>query len=221
MARILIACETSGRVRDEFLARGHDAVSCDILPTDRPGPHYQGDVFDVIGDGWDVLIGFPPCTYVCGSGWHWNRRVVGRHALSLHAIDFFERLWYCDIKRVALENPSGVLSTYVEKPSQYIHPPQFGDDASKLTCLWLRELPKLRPTGWAEPRQGGDLFDDRPMRWSNQTDSGQNRLGPSDDRWKQRSETFPGIAAAMGQQWSDFLCQMQTINSAGNGPGSF
>ena len=205
MSSILIACESSGLVRDAFLRRGHDAVSCDLLPTDRPGPHYQGDVLDILYEGWDALIGFPPCTYVCASGWHWCNVNVGRHAMALHAVNFFERLLHSGIERIALENPKGLLSTFVRKPDQIIHPPQFGDDASKATCLWLDNLPRLRPTGWSEPRQGGDLFDDRPMRWSNQTDSGQNKLGPSEDRWKLRSETYPGIAEAMGEQWSQYL----------------
>lgn len=198
--KILIACEYSGKVRDSFRQRGHEAVSCDLLPTDVPGPHYQGDVFDIINDGWDMMIGFPPCTYVCVSGLHWNKKVQGRQQKTDEAIEFFKTLLSVDIPHIALENPVGCLSTYVRKPDQIIQPYQFGDDASKKTCLWLKNLPPLKPTKYIEPR----IVDGKP-RWGNQTDSGQNNLPPTKDRWKIRSETYTGIANAMADQWSENL----------------
>ena len=195
--RILVACEYSGTVRDAFIRRGHDAISCDLLPTEATGPHYQGDVFDIIGDGYDAMIAHPPCTYLCSSGLHWNKRTPGRQKLTDEAIAFVLRLLNCDIPRIALENPIGCISTFYRKPDQIIHPYMFGDDASKATCLWLKGLPKLIPTNPVAPR----MVNGRP-RLSNQTDSGQNRLGPSADRWKLRSTTYQGIADAMADQWS-------------------
>jgi len=200
--KILIACEYSGKVRDSFRQRGHEAVSCDLLPTDVPGPHYQGNVFDIIDDGWDIMIGFPPCTYVCVSGLHWNKKVPGRQQKTDEAIEFFKKLLSVDIPHIALENPVGCLSTHVRKPDQIIQPYQFGDDASKKTCLWLKNLPPLTPTKYIEPR-----IVDGKQRWGNQTDSGQNNLPPSEDRWKIRSETYTGIANAMAEQWGKNLTQ--------------
>ena len=195
--RILVACEYSGRVRDAFRAAGHDAWSCDLLPCDAdPAYHLQGDVVPLLGDGWDLMVAHPPCTYLCSSGLHWNKRVEGRQAKTEAAIDFVRTLLSCPIPRVAIENPVGCISTRVRKPDQTIQPWQFGHDASKATCLWLKELPLLRPTAIISPR----MVAGRP-RWANQTDSGQNRLGPSADRWKIRSETYSGIATAMAQQW--------------------
>lgn len=194
--RILIACEYSGVVRDAFIRKGHEAMSCDLLPTDVPGPHYQGDVFDVINDGWDMMIAHPPCTYLCSSGLHWNKRVPGREEKTVEAVEFVRKLLECGIEKIALENPIGCISKRIRKPDQIIHPHQFGDDASKATCLWLVGLPKLIPTKNVEPR----IVDGKP-RWANQTDSGQNRLGPSEDRWKERSKTYQGIADAMAEQW--------------------
>ena len=194
--KILIACEYSGKVRDAMRRRGHEAVSCDLLPTDVPGPHYQGDVFDIINDGWDMMIGFPPCTYVCVSGLHWNQKMPGRQQKTDEAIAFFKKLLSVDIPYIALENPVGCLSTYVRKPDQIIQPYQFGHDASKKTCLWLKNLPLLKPTKYIQPR-----IVNGKARWGNQTDSGQNNLPPTKDRWKIRSETYTGIAEAMAEQW--------------------
>lgn len=196
--RVLIACEYSGAVRDAFRARGHDAMSCDLLPTDVPGPHYQGDVFDVIGDGWDLMVAHPPCTYLSSSGLHWNGRVEGRAAKTEDALAFVRALLDAPIPRIAIENPVGCIGTRIRKADQTIQPHQFGDDASKATCLWLKGLPLLTPTA----RVPGRMVNGKP-RWANQTDSGQNRLAPSADRWKLRSATFPGIAAAMADQWGD------------------
>lgn len=196
--RVLIACEYSGAVRDAFRARGHDVMSCDLLPTDVPGPHYQGDVFDVIGDGWDLMVAHPPCTYLSSSGLHWNGRVEGRAAKTEDALAFVRALLDAPIPRIAIENPVGCIGTRIRKADQTIQPHQFGDDASKATCLWLKGLPLLTPTA----RVPGRMVNGKP-RWANQTDSGQNRLAPSADRWKLRSATFPGIAAAMADQWGD------------------
>lgn len=194
--RVLVACEFSGIVRDAFLARGHDAVSCDFLPTARPGPHLQTDVRDVLGYGWDLLIAHPPCTYLCVSGQHWNGRRPGRFDHTVEAITFVEALLTAPVEKIALENPVGIISTWIRKPDQVIQPYDFGHDASKQTCLWLKGLPHLTPTRYIEPR----LVNGK-KRWSNQTDSGQNRLGPSEDRWALRAETYPGIADAMAAQW--------------------
>jgi len=195
--KILVACEYSGRVRDAFRAAGHDAWSCDLLPCDAdPAYHIQGDVVPLLGQGWDLMVAHPPCTYLCSSGLHWNKRVEGRQAKTEAALDFVRTLLSCPIPRVAIENPVGCISTRIRKPDQTIQPWQFGHDASKATCLWLKGLPLLRPTAIISPR----MVDGKP-RWANQTDSGQNRLGPSVDRWKIRSETYSGIATAMAQQW--------------------
>lgn len=196
--RVLVACEFSGRVRDAFLAKGHDAMSCDLLPTDVPGPHYRGDVRDVIGDGWDMMIAHPPCTYLCSSGLHWNGRRPGRAAKTEAALAFVRELLNAPILRIALENPIGCIGTRIRPYTQIIHPWQFGADASKATCLWLTNLPPLAPTCVVEPR-----IVDGKRRWGNQTDGGQNKLAPSADRSKLRSETYPGIAAAMAEQWGD------------------
>lgn len=194
--RVLVACEYSGRVRDAFTASGHYAMSCDLLPTDAPGNHYQGDVRDIIENGWDLMIAHPPCTYLCSSGLHWNKRVPGRAQQTEEALDFVRMLLDAPIRKIALENPIGCISSRIRKPDQTIQPYHFGHDASKATCLWLKNLPPLRPTAMVEPR----MINGKP-RWGNQTDSGQNKLPPSEDRWKVRSETYAGIAKAMAKQW--------------------
>ena len=194
--RIVIACEFSGTVRDEFLKKGHEAISCDLLETISPGPHYKGDIRDIIYDGWDMLIGFPPCTYICSSGLHWNKRDLTRVEKTDKALDFVRLLMDAPIEKIAIENPVGCISSRIRKPDQYIQPYQFGHDASKKTCLWLKGLPPLEPTKFIEPRIVNGL-----PRWANQTDSGQNRLPPSKDRWAKRSLTYLGIAKAMAQRW--------------------
>lgn len=194
--KVLVACEYSGRVRDAFRALGHEAVSCDLLPTDVEGPHYQGDVFDIINDGWDLMIAHPPCTFLSVSGMHWTKRGLRDPQLTEDALEFVQKLLDAPIEKIALENPISVISSRIRKPDQIIQPWQFGHDASKKTCLWLKNLTLLQPTNVIEPR-----IIDGKKRWGNQTDSGQNRLAPSEDRWKIRSETFEGIAAAMAQQW--------------------
>lgn len=253
--RVLIACEYSGRVRDAFLALGHDALSCDLLPTDSQGPHYQGDVTHLLDgwklvscagdmiecdecdelfcpehnqhyseckcfgphsddeleykeiDGslfarpidnphWDLLVAHPPCTYLSVSGIHWTTRGLRDPKLTEDALAFVQLLMNAPIQKIAIENPISVISSRIRKPDQVIQPWQFGHDASKKTCLWLKNLPPLKPTQIIEGR-----FVDGKKRWGNQTDSGQNRLGPSNDRWKIRSETYPGIAQAIAEQW--------------------
>jgi hypothetical protein len=173
-------------------------MSGDFLDTDVAGPHYQGDVRDVIGDGWDLMVAHPPCTYLCSSGLHWNKRRPERAQQTAEALDFVRMLLDAPIERIALENPIGCISTQVRKPTQTIQPWQFGHDASKATCLWLKNLAPLTPTQTIAPR----MVDGR-KRWANQTDSGQNRLPPSADRWKIRSETYQGIADAMAAQWGN------------------
>lgn len=194
--KVLVACEYSGTVRDAFIAAGHDAMSCDLLPTDAPGPHYQGDVRDVLSDGWDLMIAHPPCTYLAVSGMHRTARGLRDPQLTEDALDFVRLLLAAPVPRIALENPVSVISTRIRRPDQIIQPWQYGHDASKTTCLWLQGLPALRPTQIVEPR----IVDGR-KRWGNQTDSGQNRLSPSPDRWKRRSATYAGIATAMAAQW--------------------
>jgi hypothetical protein len=199
--KILIACEYSGTVRDAFAAKGHYALSCDLLPTDALGQHYEGDVFDIINDGWDMMIAHPPCTYLSVSGMHWTARGLRDPQLTEDALEFVRRLMAAPIPRIAVENPISVISSRIRKPDQIINPWQFGHDASKRTCLWLKDLPLLTPTKIIEPR----ILNGK-KRWANQTDSGQNRLPPSEDRWKIRSETYEGIAQAMADQWGGLLC---------------
>lgn len=194
--RVLVACEYSGAVRDAFIAEGHTALSCDILDTDVPGPHYRGDVRDILNDGWDLMVAHPPCTYLSVSGMHWTTRGLRDPKLTEDALDFVRLLMGADIPRIAVENPVSVISSRIRKPDQIIHPYQFGDDASKKTCLWLKNLPPLLPTEIVEPR-----IVDGKKRWGNQCDSGQNKLAPSPDRWKERSKTYRGISKAMAKQW--------------------
>ena len=197
MAKVLVACEYSGAVRDAFIAKGHEAWSCDLLPTDAPGPHIQGDVLPVLAQGWDLMIAHPPCTYLSVSGMHWTTRDP---QLTQDALDFVRALLAAPIPRIALENPVSVISSRIRKPDQIVQPWMFGHDASKKTCLWLKNLPPLQPTSVVEPR----IVNGKP-RWGNQTGSGQNKLPPSADRWKLRSVTYAGIASAMADQWGPLL----------------
>ena len=200
--KILIACEYSGRVRDAFIARGHTAMSCDLLPTDVAGPHYQGDVFDIINDGWDLMIAHPPCTYLSVSGMHWTTRGLRDPQLTEDALDFVQRLMNAPIAKIAIENPISVISSRIRKPDQIISPYQFGHDASKKTCLWLKDLPLLTPTQMVEPRIVITPSGKPAKRWGNQCDNyGQDKLPPSADRWKLRSATYQGIADAIAAQW--------------------
>lgn len=192
--RVLVGCEFSGIVRDAFAALGHDAWSCDLLPTERPGQHILGDVLGVLGDGWDLAVFHPPCTHLSVSGARWWPDKLAEQA---EAVAFFMALVNAPIPRIAVENPVGIMSTVYRQADQVIQPYWFGHDASKATCLWLKNLPFLWSTGFYPPRYVNGL-----PRWSNQTDTGQNRLTPDDDRAIERSRTYEGIAAAMAAQWT-------------------
>jgi len=196
--RVLIACESSGVVREAFRSLGHDAYSCDLLPDDSGSPwHLQDDALSVLDRmGFDLLIAHPPCTYLCASGLHWNKRRPERNAQTAEALAFVEALMNADVSRIAIENPVGRIGTAIRPADQYIQPYEFGHDASKRTGLWLKNLPPLLPTQPVAPR----MVNGRP-RWANQTDSGQNKLAPSVDRWRERSKTYEGIAEAMADQW--------------------
>ena len=182
--KILVACEYSGAVRDELTARGHDATSCDILPSETPGQHYQGNVLNILNDEWDMMIAFPPCTHLARSGGRWwpEKRADGRQQ---EAINFFLSLAHAPIPRIAIENPVGIMSTVWRKPNQVIQPWQFGHGELKTTCLWLKNLPTLKPTKIVEGRE--------QRMW---------KMPPSPDRAKERSRTYPGIAKAMAEQWT-------------------
>jgi hypothetical protein len=179
--KVLVACEYSGTVRDAFAKKGHEALSCDLLATDKPGKHYQGNVFDIINDGWDLMIAHPPCTHLAVSGARWFKDKVTEQA---EALDFVQKLMNADIDRICIENPVSIISSRIRKPDQTIQPWQFGHGETKRTCLWLKGLPKLAPT---------NIVDGRDQRiW---------KLPPSPNRWKVRSVTFQGIADAMANQW--------------------
>ena len=192
--KVLVACEYSGVVRQAFSAVGWDAWSCDLLPSDQPGQHIVGDVSKILDEEWDMMIAFPPCTYLCSSGMHWTVRGLRDKKLTDDAIQFVAMLLNAPIAKIALENPVGAISSRIRKPDQIIQPWQFGENASKTTCLWLKNLPLLKLTCILQLPKSG--------RWGNQTPSGQNKLGPSKDRWKLRSATYQGIANAMASQWS-------------------
>lgn len=194
--KVLVACEYSGTVRDAFIARGHDAMSCDLLPTDAPGPHYQGDVNDILGDGWDLLIAHPPCTHlaVSGAAWFPAKKADGRQA---EGIAFFMQMVNAPIPHICVENPVCIMSSVYREPDQIIHPWQFGHSTMKTTCLWLKGLKTLRSTnivdrGVIHVHESGN----RSSQWSIDT----FKLKPS-ERWKVRSKTFQGIADAMADQW--------------------
>jgi len=200
--RVLVACEYSGKVRDAFIAQGHDAMSCDLLPTDALGPHYQGDVFDIINDGWDLMVAHPPCTYLSVSGMHWTTRGIRDPKLTEDALEFVQRLLDAPIDKIALENPVSIISSRIRKPDQIISPYQFGHDTSKKTCLWLKNLSLLKSTQMIAPRIVITPSGKEAKRWGNQCDNyGQDKLPPSADRWKLRSTTYQGIADAMASQW--------------------
>lgn len=188
--KVLVACEFSGIVREAFRKQGHDAYSCDILPTEIPGQHILNSIENVLENtnGWDLMIAHPPCTYLAVSGARWFK---GREEEQKKALEFVNLLLEADISRIALENPVSVISTKIRKPDQIIQPWQFGHEETKTTCLWLKGLPKLIPTKIMEVRN------------KNLTSSGQNKLGPSEHRWKDRSRTYTGVAQAMAEQWSN------------------
>lgn len=184
--RVLVACEFSGTVRDAFTRAGHYAVSCDLLPSETPGPHHQGDVRDILdmgyGSRWDLLIAHPPCTHLAVSGARWFK---DKREEQAEALEFVRLLLDAPVSRIALENPVSIISSRIRKPDQIIQPWQFGHGETKATCLWLKGLPPLVPTDIVEGRQARV-----------------HRMPPGPDRWKERSRTFPGIAAAMAGQWA-------------------
>lgn len=184
--RVLVACEFSGTVRDAFTRAGHYAVSCDLLPSETPGPHHQGDVRDILdmgyGSRWDLLIAHPPCTHLAVSGARWFK---DKREEQAEALEFVRLLLDAPVSRIALENPVSIISSRIRKPDQIIQPWQFGHGETKATCLWLKGLPPLVPTNIVEGRQARV-----------------HRMPPGPDRWKERSRTFPGIAAAMAGQWA-------------------
>lgn len=179
--RVLVACEYSGIVREAFAARGHEALSCDLLPTEMPGPHYQGDVFDIIEDGFDLMIAHPPCTHLAVSGARWFRDKQQEQA---EALQFVRDLMAAPIPRICIENPVSIISSRIRKASQYIQPYEYGHGETKKTGLWLTNLPLLTPTNIVEGRE-----------------QRVHRMPPGPDRWKERSRTYTGIAKAMAEQW--------------------
>lgn len=179
--KILVACEFSGVVRDSFLDVGHDAWSCDLLPTESPGPHLQCDVLDVLGHGWDMMIAHPPCTHLAVSGARWFSSKLNEQA---EALEFVRTLLMAQIPRIALENPVSIISSRIRKPDQIIQPWQFGHGETKATCLWLKNLPELVPTNIVNGR-----------------DARVHKMAPGPNRWRDRSRTYHGIAAAMADQW--------------------
>jgi hypothetical protein len=181
--RVLVACEFSGTVRDAFIALGHDAVSCDILPTEKPGPHIQGDALEFLDFDWDLMICHPPCTHLAVSGAKHFKRKVKEQA---EALDFVRTLMDAPIPCIALENPISVISSRIRKPDQIVQPWQFGHGETKATCFWLKNLPPLRPTNVVEGRE--------PRV---------HHMRPGPNRWRERSRTYVGIAEAMAQQWGD------------------
>jgi len=181
--KVLVACEFSGMVRDAFIKRGHHAISCDLLEQEGTGPHYVGDVADILGDGWDLMIAHPPCTHLAVSGARWFKDKLPEQA---EALEFVRLLLDASIDKIALENPISIISTRIRKPDQIIQPWMFGHGETKATCLWLKGLPKLKPTNVVEGRETRIHF-----------------MGPSKDRWKKRSLTFKGIADAFAAQWGN------------------
>lgn len=203
--KVLIACEFSGRVRDAFIAKGHDAWSCDLLPTEVPGPHIQDDVLAHLNDGWDLMIGHPPCTDLAVSGARWfkQKRADGR---MQRGYEFFMQLMSAPINRIALENPIGVLSKMFRRPDQIVQPFWFGDSVQKATCLWLKNLPCLKPTNivdrgmiYVDPR--GNKHGVAHTLRAKRAYSPLMLLPKSEERWKIRSRTFLGVAKAMAEQW--------------------
>ncbi len=187
MLKVLVACEYSGRVRDAFTRLGHFAMSCDLLPTDSPGLHYQGDVVDILSQGWDLMICHPPCTHLAVSGArHFKAKIES--GVQQEALNFVQMLLNAPINRICLENPISIISSKIRKPNQIIQPWQFGHGETKATCLWLKNLPNLVAT---------DVVSGREQRV--------HRMAPSPNRWKERSRTYQGIANAMAEQWGS-LC---------------
>ena len=179
--KVLVACEFSGVVRDAFIDKGHEAISCDLLPTERHGTHYQGNVLDIINDGFDLMIAHPPCTHLAVSGARWFK---DKQQEQEEALEFVSTLMNVSIAKICIENPVSIISSKIRKPDQIIQPWQFGHGETKKTCLWLKGLSPLTPT---------DIVEGREARI--------HKMPPSENRWKERSRTFEGIARAMAEQW--------------------
>ena len=191
--RVLVACEFSGAVRDAFTLRGHDATSCDLLPSETPGKHHQGDIRDLLQPGrWDLMVAHPPCTHLAVSG---ARHFAAKRASGVQqeALEFVRLLLAAPVPRIALENPVSIISSRIRKPDQIIQPWQFGHGETKATCLWLVNLPHLAP---------GNVVSGRAAVV--------HRMPPGPDRWKNRSRTYPGIAAAMAEQWGRYCMEALT-----------
>lgn len=183
--RVLVACEYSGRVRDAFIAHGHDAISCDLIPTEVPGPHYQGPVEDILNDGFDLMVAHPPCTHLAVSGSrHFPKKIADGSQAA--ALDFVRLLMNAPIDRWCIENPISIISSAIRPPDQIIQPWEHGHGETKATCLWLKNLPRLSPSNCVEGREHRIHL-----------------MPPSPDRWKERSRTFQGVAEAMGEQWGN------------------
>jgi hypothetical protein len=189
--KVLVGCECSGTVRDAFLEKGHDAISCDLKPSTRPGPHYQGDVMDIINDGWDLAVFHPDCTHLAVSGARWFYK---KQKEQKEALDFVRLLMSADIPKIAIENPVSIISTHIRKPDQIVQPYMFGDPHTKTTCLWLKNLPLLQPTNIVSKGKRHITKSGKSLpEWYN--------LPPSEDRAEIRSKTFEGFARAMAEQW--------------------
>ena len=206
--RILIACEESGTVRDAFTKLGHDAMSCDLQPSRTNGKHYQGSVFDIINDGWDMMIAHPPCTHIAVSGArHFKQKIAdGRQQ---EAIDFFMAMINAPIERIAVENPICIMSRVYKKPDQIIQPFMFGDAERKTTCLWLKNMPLLIPTNIVEPELIITPAGDKLSKWHYDSYKLKN-----EDKSKMRSKTFQGMADAMAEQWSKPFTNLKNLQSA-------
>lgn len=196
MMRVLVACEFSGVVRDAFAAHGHDAWSCDLLPTERHGSHLQCDVLTVLNQGWDLMIAHPPCTYLCRSGERWIKGNPERQREREKAIRFVKLLWEAPIRAIAIENPVGCLSSRFRKPSQIIQPYDFGHGETKATCLWLKNLPLLQPTQISFGREHRI-----------------HEMAPGKRRGLERSRTLTGIAEAMAEQWGHHFMRARSVTS--------
>ena len=189
--KVLIACEFSGTVRDAFIKQGHDAWSCDLLPTEVEGPHIQGDVLNILNDGWDLMIAHPPCMHLATSGARWFKN---KEKEQKEALEFVSLLLNAPINKIALENPISIISSRIRKPDQIVQPWMFGHPEQKSTCLWLKNLPLLKPTNIVDKGEMHVTKSGKKLpKWYN--------IPPREDRWKMRSKTFEGIAAAMAEQW--------------------
>lgn len=208
--RVLVACEYSGSVRDAFRALGHDAISCDLLPSDVPGPHHQGDVFEIINNGFDIMVAHPPCTHLAVSGARWFKHKQNEQK---EALEFVQRLMDAPIKHIAIENPVSIISSRIRRPEQIIQPWMFGDPFQKTTCLWLKNLPGLQSTKVVDKGEFFEWTDKKTGKKKRQAVWYKEAWSKGDLRWKIRSKTFQGIANAMADQWSRYVVQERQFTS--------